>query len=586
MLSHKKNRTHTKKRLAEAVVAMTVLAVCAAVVLAQDPAVQPAEPVAAEPLLVQADSTTTPVQQPAAQNAEHDEETVVPVLAGQSIQTISFRKDMPIRDALRMLAQMYQKNIVPSAKVDGIVTVSHLYDVTFEEALQAILGTHKYEIKGNFIKVYTNEEFMQDKTRLENAIIELYYINSDEAKKLVEPLLSDMGRIGVTTPAVRDIQAGRGGDSLAIRDILSISDYPENIQAVKEALAAIDKQPPQVLIEVTILEASLDETTKFGIDFRNLNLDLSTSGVLDLGDSGVTQTGFAQGADAGGLRVGIVNGKLDVLLTALDSITDTTLLANTKILALNKQAGHVMIGDRRGYVTTSQISADGAIQQVEFLEGGTRLAFRPFISGDGLVRMEINPKQSEPDVDIEGNFVLPREKTTEVTTNVMVRDGKTIVLGGLFKEKTTLGRTQVPLLGDLPGVGDLFRSTNDRSERVELIVLLTPHIITEPEQADGAMRKEDVERLAWNARHNLMWMSRARIDEARYAKAVRLYQEGRFDEAMAELNSPFAIKRNYLDPIRLRERILRQQQPDRFDQLERIMLRKLEQEESGKWMRK
>ena len=104
---------------------------------------------------------------------EADEAEMQESLTSQSIQTISFKKDMPITDALRMLAQMYQKNIVPSAAVDGIVTVTNLYDVTFEEAMQAILGTHKYEIKGNFIKVYTNDEFMQDKSRFENAIISL-----------------------------------------------------------------------------------------------------------------------------------------------------------------------------------------------------------------------------------------------------------------------------------------------------------------------------------------------------------------------------------------------------------------------------
>jgi type IV pilus assembly protein PilQ len=486
-----------------------------------------------------------------------------------------------------MLAQMYQKNIVPSAKVDGIVTVSYLYDVTFEEALQAILGTHKYEAKGNFIKVYTNEEFMADKSRLEHAIIELYFINAEEGMKLILPLLSEMGRAGATTPAERDTTAGKGGDSLAIRDMLSVSDYPENIRMIREALVVVDQQPSQVLIEVTILEANLTERTQFGIDFRSLNLDLDPLGVLNAGDSGLAQRGFAStGQDDTGLRIGIVNDRVDIIITALEGITDTTLLANTKILALNKQAGHVMIGRREGYVTTSQVSADGAIQQVEFLEGGTRLAFRPFVCDGGLIRMEINPKQSTPEVRLLGGFVVPREDTTEVITNVMVRDGKTIVLGGLFKERTSLNRSQVPLLGDLPLVGNLFRGTDDTSERVELIVLLTPHIIAEPEQADGAMREQDVERLAWNARHNLIWMSRARIDEARYAKAVKLYEEGRFDEAMSELNSPFAIDRNFLDPIRLRERIIREQQPDQVEQIERIMLRNLEKEESGKWMRK
>ncbi len=519
-------------------------------------------------------------------------ETAVVAINPQSLQTITFKKDMGIKDALRMLAQMYQKNIVPSAKVDGMVTVTNLYDVTFEEALKSVLGTHRYEIKGNFVQVFTMEEFKADKSRLENAIIELFYINADEAKKLAEPLLSDMGKIGITTPAIKDMEAGKGGDSLAIRDMLTVSDYPENVKAIKETIAQVDKQPPQVLIEVTVLEAELTETTQFGIDFKYLDLDMFDSddidpgnGLLDgLGDSGIAQSGF--NTPGTGLNIGIINDNVSVFITALESITDTTTLANPKILALNKQAGVVMIGDRKGYITTSNIGAEGATQQVEFLEGGTRLAFRPFVCDNGLIRMEINPKQSTPDVKVEGAFVLPSEKTTEVTTNVMVRDGKTIVIGGLFKEKTTLTHSQTPLLGDLPIIGYLFKGINDKSERVELIVLLTPHIITEPEQADGTLREQDVERLAWNARHNLTWMSRARIDEERYAKAVKLYNDGDKAGAMAELNSPFAIERNYLDPARLKERIIRETQPGEVDQIERIMLRKLEKEESGKWMRK
>ncbi|MHC5118884.1 MAG: hypothetical protein ACYSOH_02560, partial [Planctomycetota bacterium] len=159
--------------------------------------------------------------------AAADEAVVQDAVLGQSIQTIAFKKDMPIKDALRMLAQMYQKNIVPSAAVDGIVTVTNLYDVTFEEAMQAILGTNKYEVKGNFIKVYTNEEFMQDKDRFEHAMITLYYINSDEAVKLADPLLSEFGKLGSTTAAPTEMEAGQSGDTLAVHDRLVVSDYPE-----------------------------------------------------------------------------------------------------------------------------------------------------------------------------------------------------------------------------------------------------------------------------------------------------------------------------------------------------------------------
>ena len=246
MLCQNQKTIHRKKVLTGAAVWLSALVVCAALVFAQDPAAAPSEPVAVEaPAAVPVPAA--PVVQdaaPAAQEAAAvEEEAVQPILSGQSIQTISFKKDMPIKDALRMLAQMYQKNIVPSAKVDGIVTVSYLYDVTFEEALQAILGTHKYEVKGNFIKVYTNEEFMQDKSRFEFKTIPLYYINADEAKKLATPLLSEFGQLGVTSPAKLDTEPGSGGDTLAINDRLVVSDYPENVEKIRQMLSEVDLKP-------------------------------------------------------------------------------------------------------------------------------------------------------------------------------------------------------------------------------------------------------------------------------------------------------------------------------------------------------
>jgi len=462
-----------------------------------------------------------------------------------------------------------------------------LYDVTFEEALQAVLGSNKYEIKGNFIKVYTNEEFMQDKDRFENAMIPLYYINAAEAQKLAEPLLSENGRLGVTSPASVDTNPGSGGDTLAIRDRLVVNDYPENIRKIRETIEQVDVQPPQILIEVTYLKAVLDETTEFGIDWQNLSAATGVS----LGTSGISASGFASGVNGGstgGLSVGILEDNVQVLIRALDTITDTTILANPKIMALNKQAGKIIIGNRDGYVSTSQTNADGATQEVAFLETGTVLEFRPFICKDGMIRMELYPKQSTGEVvEVSSGTVLPNETTTEVMTNVMVKDGKTIVLGGLFQEETILSRSQVPLLGDLPLIGDLFRGINDQSVRTELIVLITPHVINDPEDADGTERMADVMRLAYDARKNITWMSRTRIEEDRYAEAVKLYTNGQPEAALALLSCQYNdMDRSYLDELRLKERIIRDTQPDQVDQIEYIMLRALEKEESGKWIRR
>jgi type II secretory pathway component GspD/PulD (secretin) len=498
-------------------------------------------------------------------------------MAGQSIQTISFKKDMPIKDALSMLGQMYEKNIVPSAKVDGIVTVNNLYDVTFEEALQAILGTHKYEIKGNFIKIYTNEEFMADKSRFEHAIITLFYISSAEAQKLAEPLISENGRLGVTTAAPATAEPGEGADSLAIHDRLVVSDYPENIESIREVLTEVDVKPLQVLIEVTVMKAQLTEDLQFGIDWSSipgLDVSLTQSGVSSESTTGIL---------TGGLSAGISIDSFSAFVRAKEGVSDLTLVANPKILALNKQAGKLIIGNQDGYLTLTNTNTDGATQQVEFLESGTVLEFRPFIGKDGMIRMELHPEQSSGSV-VSG---LPEKTTTEILTNVMVKDNQTIVLGGLFQEETNLGRTQTPLLGDVPVAGNMFKNIDDESIRTELIVLITPHIIDDPEQADGADRLEDVYRLARGARENIHWLSRARIAEEQYVKAAQAYTDGDYEAALSSLNKPYIFKpRNDLDFIRLRESIVRKTQPEAVDQIERIMLIKLEKEESGKWMRR
>ena len=502
--------------------------------------------------------------------AAPDETVVQDAVLGQSIQTISFKKDMPIKDALRMLAQMYQKNIVPSASVDGIVTVTNLYDVTFEEAMQAILGTNKYEVKGNFIKVYTNEEFMADKSRFEHAMITLHYINSDEAYKLAEPLLSEYGKLGQTTAAPSEMQAGQSGDTLAVHDRLVVSDYPENIERIREVLSEVDVEPQQVLLEVTIMKAVLSETTEFGIDWSN---------VAGLTNGGVDFQG-------GVLDIGVSIDDISGLITASEEVDDTTILANPKILALNKQAGKLIIGDKEGYRdTTTQNQSGSTTQSIAFLESGTILEFRPFIGKDGLIRMELSPEQSTS-FFTGANSDIPNKTTTNIITNVLVRNGQTIVLGGLFQEETTSGVSQVPVIGDVPVLGELFKGETDTSTRTELIVLITPHIINTPEEADGAGRLEDVLRLNQEARQNLIWFSRARLDEDRYAKAVKLYTEGQPEAALCLLNSRLNIERSYLEEVRLKERIIRDTQPDQVQNIERIMLRTIEQEESDKWFRR
>src|SRR4029434_5761145 len=121
----------------------------------------------------------------------------------------------------------------------------------------------------------------------------------------------------------------------------------------------------------------------------------------------------------GGLKVGYLTNSVSIFVAALEQVTDTTILANPKVLALNKQQGEVFVGNEDGYYTTLTTETTTS-QSVESLKTGTRLIFRPFIGSDGFIRMEVHPEDSDGSVKANG---LPSKSTTEVTSNVLGKDG-------------------------------------------------------------------------------------------------------------------------------------------------------------------
>ena len=143
--------------------------------------------------------------------------------------------------------------------------------------------------------------------------------------------------------------------------------------------------------------------------------------------------------------VGFSAANVQAVITALEAITDTTLLANPKILAVNKQEGIVYIGRKIGYYRRRRRrTRRSTTQSVAFLETGTRLAFRPYIGDDGYIRMDIYPKDS--DGTLKENSI-PDETSTELRTNVVVKDGQTVVIGGLFRDSVVTTKSQVPVAG-------------------------------------------------------------------------------------------------------------------------------------------
>jgi len=534
------------------------------------------------------------------------------------IQSISFKDDMTIKDALRFLGAKYQKNIVPSGKVTGLVTAGTLYDMTFESALNAILGHGlKYEERDNVIWVYTADEFksiMEDLERMEYKVFTLYYISAAEAQKLITPVLSGKGTIQGSSPVEIVVSTGEsisagtgGGDNMALNDTLVLLDYPENIAEAEKLLAELDVRPRQVLIEATILSATLTEGMEFGVDLNMLggvSLDGTsstdqvgtTSSLLTTTTTPIAQVaagafpgspletaGFAAAAGGSGLRIGVRAGNVAAFITALEEVTDTTILANPKILAVNKQLGQVYIGTKIGYIDQTTQTQTSTTQSVKFLDTGTKLSFRPYIGDDGYIRMDIHPKDSSGTLKAND---IPDEFSAELATNVMVKDGQTIVIGGLFRDVVVTSRSQIPLLGDLPLIGGLFRGTSDQTTRQEVIVLLTPHIIDEPEETNSDARVEDVRRKRFGAKDELQWIGRARLAEDRYAMAAKYYIENDNESAMRELNVALELRPTYLEAIRLKEKIIHETDPNASLNIERIMLEDFEREDSERFIRR
>lgn len=486
--------------------------------------------------------------------------------------------DADLLDVLRMLSVQSQKNIVASRDVRGTVTCN-LFDVTMEEALGAILRSNGFVAReeGSFIYIYTQEEFdaMEEQNRqMETRVFRLYHISAKEASEIITPSLSEGVKPTFSMESETGIGSNRdeaGGYSYSNGDVLVIRDYPERLDQVEQLLTEIDERPQQVLIEATILSTKLNENNAFGVDFNVVggvdfsefssnNGQITGGNLSETGDPGSEVYGAGTGNNftspiAGGLKLGFVSNEISAFVSALEGITDTSVLANPKVLALNKQRGEVLVGREDGYITTT-LTETAATQTVEMLKTGTRLNFRPYISRDGFIRLEIHPEDSTGGLNASN---LPFKTTTEVTSNVMVKDGHTIVIGGLFRESASTNRSQVPVLGNIPILGALFRRQADNTQREEIIILLTPHIVKDL-GAYAQMSEEELkraEKLRVGVRKGMMPTGRERMAQVYYERAVREMSKDnpRRKRANYYLNAATNLNPTFIEAIELKERL-------------------------------
>ncbi len=499
-------------------------------------------------------------------------------------------QDEELANVLQMLSLQSQRNIVLSNDVSATVTAT-LYDVTFYEALDAILHVNGYGYieRGNFIFVYTVEEIAQIEAAERQPIskvIRLNYLNANDAAEFVGPLLSEIGQIKTNGDpesfAIPD-DAPIGDETYALQATMVVVDYEENVEEILALIEQLDTRPSQVLVEATILQTSLTEDNAFGVDFSIIgNVDfadfisgpLSTTNALLGGSSaegGVSEDTATSLTSSPGntsgpstFKLGVIQDDFSVFIRLLDEVTDVTILSRPALLVLNRQPARVLVGERVGFLNTTSTETS-TTQTVEFLDTGTQLQFRPFVSDDGMIRMELSPSVSEgliqPATDINGaNVSIPNEITQELTTNVMVRDGSTIVLGGLFTEQTTASRRQVPVLGDIPVVGAAFRGHDDSTDRAEIIFMIKPTIVGDEQLMEmGERGLEYAERVRAGARSGLLPFSRDRMTAMLNVEAERAALAGDTSKALWKLRRSLSLNKSQPEALHLRDALLQKE---------------------------
>lgn len=381
---------------------------------------------------------------------------------GQVVTVLA--QDVDLRLVLANLAQESRVNIVVAENVTGRVTTS-LRDVPLWHALDAILKVNGlvWSQQGEIIFVNRPNLLASPSAgSMPGQVLQVYdlnYVAAVEVLEVVKGLLSPAGRAFT--------HSADTASSRHTRERLVVEDYSDRLHKIALYLQSVDTPPRQVLIEANVLQVTLGNDNRHGVNLKALakmrgaHVDFESKG-------------FAEDQSNPGFTLGLDGNDLDALLECLKSSSKVRTLASPKVLCVNGQEARMQIGSKFGYfvTTTTQTST---LQNVNFLDIGVVLRVKPIIADDDKVLLTVEPKVSGGRINPTSK--LPEEDTTEATTTVLLPDGRGMVIGGLIKEVDNESRSWIPWIGEKRFIGKLFSKAGFKKERVEVIIALTPHIV-------------------------------------------------------------------------------------------------------------
>ncbi len=292
-------------------------------------------------------------------------------------------------------------------------------------------------------------------------------------------------RGGVMGTAAETIQSARGltGNIKIVAEqttnSLIITSYKRNIDILKKIIKELDVILPQVLIEVKIIEVSLDENSKFGIEWMWEHS--TTFNGENYNQNAETNFGLAE--EMYGLKYAILGKTVESLLMALEKNTNVNILSTPKILTLDNHEAVINISQEVPYLeSTRETTTGGIITSYNYKDVGVILTVTPRINKSGTVSLDVNQQINNL---IEFTlFNAPVIAKREASASVTVKDGQTMIIGGIIEDKKTETQNKVPILSSLPFIGKLFQRKEANSGKTELMVFITPHIISNPEDID------------------------------------------------------------------------------------------------------
>lgn len=469
----------------------------------------------------------------------------VPKTAQQRLRTrITYSCiNLPIETVLMNLAEQAKIDIVKSPKVTGNVTVK-VTDVPLEEALSNILAAHDYTYIAteSMIRVVPLSEIVVAREPLVTRIYRITYADANDVATALRNFVSPQGRIALNK-----------GTSHII-----VTDTESKIKGIDKFINEIDLMTPQLLVEVRIYDITSREgfelgpewhagrnapytadtfiipdevtTTEIGRtdswqDRTNRIVGIERGDIDDYTDtmtehswtdpateaestyinppvvlSNLRRKPFVGGSfdriTGGTLRFSVLNDVVDIdlALSILHKQVEAKLLANPRVLVLDNETANFEIIREVPYRELRQVAREDPITYTEFKNVGVHLQVTPHIARDGMIRLHIVPEFGVL-VSQDPNGV-PTVDTRRANTIALIKDGQTIAMGGLRKRETTKDISKVPVLGDIPIVGGLFKSETESKVTRELVVFITPRIVTEPVLSETEKKQLDATKFA------------------------------------------------------------------------------------------